>query len=113
MNKSKKYYLTEDIRTFLFEEEEGMYEHRIDEISNIIIRNPESRKRKCLITMNDDTTKEMILGNYLTYLIIFEPFYIYGEEIPNDMIPDLNKSNNIWKYFDQIIKYFKLDREED
>ena len=114
MNKSKKYYLTEDIRTFLFEEEEeGMYEHRIDEISNIIIRNPESRKRKCLITINDDTTKEMILGNYLTYLIIFEPFYIYGEEIPNDMIPDLNKSNNIWKYFDQIIKYFKLDREED
>lgn len=113
MNKSKKYYLTEDIRTFLFEEEEGMYEHRIDEISNIIIKNPEFRKRKCLITINDDTTKEMILGNYLTYLIIFEPFYIYGEEIPNDMIPDLNKSNNIWKYFDQIIKYFKLDREED
>ena len=105
-----KYYIEEDIRDVLFSEDENYYENKINKIRDIIINDVTTRTKKCLIRFNDNIKKEITLGNYLTYLIMFEPHYIFEEEPDDDDVVDVRNINNFEKYLDNVIKKFKLNR---
>lgn len=108
----KKYYLKEDIRDYIFERNNCNYDKKIEDLTNTIINNISLRKKNCYIILNDETQLEMRLGNYLTYLIIFEPFHVFKEDIPTSIIPNVCEIKKIEKYFDWCIKHFKIENNQ-
>lgn len=107
------YFLIEDIREVMFNEDENFYQNRINEIIELIKSNILNRKLLCKITLTKNTTKEMTLGNYLTYLILLSPFYYFDEEPTDDMIFDILPIKNFENYLDKVIKVFGIDRYEE
>jgi len=108
--KSKKYFLTEDIRDVLFNEDENVYQERIDYLMDYIKEDISRRHLECKITLTETTTRVMTLGNYLTYLILFSPFYYFEEEPTDNMIFDILPIKNFENYLDRVIKVFGIDR---
>jgi len=86
----------------------SVYENEIKELSNYITEKIERRHEPIKVTFNGEKPREIKLGQYLTYLIILEPFYVFDEEINIDILPDVSNINEIEKYFDWCIDYFSV-----
>lgn len=113
----EKYFIKEDIRNFINLTNEEYHEKIDFEISKLK-DDITLRKEKCKITFSDNITKIISFGNYISYLIIFEPFNVFQEEISDDFIINIKDINCIEKYFDKIIEKFVLsdeyfDKEKD
>lgn len=106
--KKKKYKFTENVNSLFSDPNPDLYEERMDEIKNYITEDIERRHELCLITFLDEEARELNLGQYLTYLIILQPFFVYEEPIILKVLPDVSNINEIEKYFDWCIDYFGI-----
>lgn len=87
------------------------YEYTIKTISTYITEDISRRHEEYLISFTGEEPRKMNLGQYLTYIIILEPFYVYDEKIDLSIIPDVSNINDIEKYYDWCINYFGIELE--
>lgn len=101
-----KYSYTGCINDLFKNENTQLYEDTMDEITKYITEDIERRHELCLISFFNEEAREMTLGQYLTYLIILQPFYVYDVDINVDVIPDVSDLSKIEDYYDWCIGYF-------
>lgn len=114
-NSKPKFFIETDIRDILLSDEEGdtEYEKEIERVTSLIENDITKRTLKCKIRFTDNIEKEITLGNYLTYLIIYLPFFYFNTELEDADYFDVRDINNLESYFDKVIKKFQIDNDEN
>ena len=55
--------------------------------------------------LNGEQKKQINLGQYLVYLIILQPFFVYDETIQVDKLPDVSNIN-------ELLRMYKLRKDD-
>lgn len=87
----------------------SLYETTIKSLILYITQDISRRHEECLVSFSGEEARKMNLGQYLTYIIILEPFYVYDEEIDLSVLPDVSNINDIEKYFDWCVYHFGVE----
>ena len=108
MTTKKKLILPKTIEELFKDPDESKYENLMNDITNFITADISRRHILVNISFNGKQQKKINLGQYLVYLIILQPFFVYDETIQVDKLPDVSNINEIEKYFDFCIDYFGI-----
>lgn len=108
MTTKKKLILPKTIEDLFKDPDESKYENLMNDITNFITTDISRRHILVNISFNGEQQKQINLGQYLVYLIILQPFFVYDETIQVDKLPDVSNINEIEKYFDFCIDYFGI-----
>jgi len=87
----------------------SLYETTIKSLILYLTEDINRRHEKCLVSFSGEEARELNLGQYLTYIIILEPFYVYDEEIDLTVLPDVSNINDVEKYFDWCVYHFGIE----